>query len=225
MSKRGILFLSLVLLFTACAPTYIPNLANIPLLEEEKELNICAAASTAGSDVQIAYAINNDIAIMANGTFTSVEDGSEYHKHLFGEIGFGKFWAGDNSFKAEIFGGFGAGNIRTDYDGTNPFYPAYINAGLKRIFIQPNLGFRTGFIDLGMANRLSLVHIDHEDNALNSGKFETFWEPGIVGKLGYKIIKGYAEFGLSIPVFEHTSHYNHLPVYFGIGLQLNIKPF
>lgn len=221
---RKIIYFGFIIVFvSSCAPAYIPNLANIPLLEEEHELNICGAFSTSGTDVQLAYAVSDGIAIMANGTFLNVDNDEDYHKHLFGEIGFGKFWANENSFKAEIFCGFGIGNIRTDYDGTSAYMPDVIDASIKRAFIQPNIGFRTGFIDLGITSRFSFVNIEHEDNSLNTGKFETFWEPGIIGKIGYKVIKFYGEIGFSLPIYDHTAHYTNFPFYIGTGIQVNIK--
>jgi len=225
MTKTTHLLALVLIFFSGCAPTYIPNLANIPLLENEKELNICGAASTSGTDVQIAYAINNDIAVMMNGTFSSVDTDEDYHKHLFGEMGFGKYWCSDGPFRAEIFGGFGTGTIKTDYDGTTPFMPAYIDASIKRIFVQPNIGLKTSFIDIGLTTRLSFVNIDHKEDELNTGKYELFLEPGIIGKIGYKVLKAYAELGFSIPAYEQEIHYQFLPVYFGIGVQINIKSF
>ena len=227
MIKQILQFVMLLVFLLSCNPAYIPNMSNVPLLSEENELNINIGASTSGFEPQISYAFNDKFGVMCNANFSSSKndgetDSDRFHQHFFGELGVGRYWANTKNFRFEVFGGFGAGKINSYIpDDEFSFHPI-VDAFSTRFFLQPNIGLKTSVFDLALSNRFSFVHMNFTDNNMNSSNIDPYWEPSLIVKLGYHNIKVFSQFGISLPLFEHSLHYNYMPFVFGIGVQLNI---
>lgn len=223
--------ISLIFIFLySCNPAYIPNMLNVPLHNKEKELKTNLAVSISGFDPQLSYSINSKTAIMFNGNllFQKGEDengveNNEYHRQLFGEIAIGRFSSSHKNLRAEFFGGFGAGKVKDYTYESNLLNTPVVDAFIKRLFIQGNVGISSEVIDIGFANRLSFVNIDFNTPDLNNGKFDPYWEPALILKLGYKNVKAFTQLGISAPLFDYEKNYDHLGFIFGFGLQINLQ--
>ncbi len=81
----------IIILFHACAPAYVPDVINTPLLSNKDELQVSLNTGISGFDPQIAYAVTDHIGVMLNGSFTNrISDSTDnYHKHTFVEVGSG----------------------------------------------------------------------------------------------------------------------------------------
>lgn len=91
------LFAGILLLLTqACAPAYVPNVINVPMMDESGEIQIAAYGGTSGYDVQTAYALNDHIGFMLNWSYQDTKSDSiiNQHYHQFLEFGTGYY----NSF-------------------------------------------------------------------------------------------------------------------------------
>src|SRR3989339_701931 len=76
--------ISFIGLFSSCSPEYIPNMVNTPLFSNQGEFQATVATGTSNFDAQLGYAITDNIAIIANGSYADETNDTtdEFHKHL-----------------------------------------------------------------------------------------------------------------------------------------------
>jgi len=216
-----------VLLISSCAPAYIPNVINAPLLSNKNEFQGKLTGGTSGFDNQLSYAITDNIGVMVNGSYNYRNDSSTYHKHYFVETGLGYYRKLQEAGRLEIFGGYGYGDVKiTEKDW---FYQnnIYTNAYYQRFFIQPSLGAVTNVFEGSFSTRYSLVNMhfregDDNDMSMNNS-YISFLEPAITVKLGYKYVKYVAQVGFSVPIYGKTEQmYSFQPFIFSMGINVKI---
>jgi len=214
-----VIFLSSLILFLgACAPAYVPNVINAPLLSNKGEVQLAVNTGIAGFDPQFAYAVTDHFGIMVNGSFANWTSDStdNFHKHQFFELGTGYYTKIGSSGRFETFGGFGFGNLRADY--SNDLWLSKSRVNSTRFFIQPTIGATTSIFDGSFATRIVLVELK-QDNISASGLFV---EPVLTGKVGYKYVKGVFQLGFSLPLNSNNLPFNYQPFIVSVGIQANI---
>ncbi|MCK4663717.1 MAG: hypothetical protein KAT68_12675 [Bacteroidales bacterium] len=208
----------------SCAPAYIPNIVNTPMLSNEGEIQGSIAIGSSGIDPQIAYAVNDKIGVMINGSFrndTDIEGTTDYHQHAFLEFGGGYYNKLTKVARFGLYGGYGFGTINSSF--SNDILSSKANANSQRLFLQPGIGISTGIFDFGLHSRFSFVNIEVKDNdfkASNSGKFDPYWEPALTIKLGYRYFKFFSQLGFSFPLYSYNTNYSFQFLIFGMGAQL-----
>ncbi len=205
----------IIFLNNSCAPAYVPNAINTPLLNGKGKIQANLNAGASGLDPQLAYAFTDEIGIMLNGSFVNnTSDSTEnFWKHIFVELGTGFYTKIKNAGRFETYGGIGYGNAQSAY--SSELFKAYTDVNFSRIFLQPALGMSTKNFDGSIAARFVVINMLQESEQ-NTG---LFIEPVITGKLGYKNIKALAQFGLCIPLIHEKIEFNFQPLLFSIGLQ------
>jgi len=219
MKTRSLFFLLyafVVLILNSCAPAYIPNVLNAPLLTNKNEVQVAIHAGTSGFDPQVAYAITNHFGVMVNASFLDETSDStdSYHKHGFAELGAGYFTNFASRFKFEIFGGAGFGKISALYDNNKWISRSQVD--VTRYFIQPSLGITSKVVDFGISTRFSLVSMKQETANVTGLMFE----PAATLKLGWDHLKAMAQIGVSAPLTKDVG-FNYQPFLFSLGLQAN----
>lgn len=204
----------IMLVFSSCAPAYIPNVVNTPMLSNKGETQIAVYTSTSGFDPQAAYGVTDNLAVMVNGSFANRTD-SNYHKHSFVELGGGYYEKLGDLGRVEFFGGFGFGNIKADYE--NNLWSSFTAVDNTRLFLQPGIGITSEFIDLSFASRAVYVRL-MGGNKTGDG---FFIEPVLTGKLGYRYVKGVMQLGFSVPLGRELE-FEYQPILFSLGLQVDI---
>ena len=207
----------IVCILNSCAPVYVPNTVNAPLLTNRGEFQASLHAGTSGFDPQLAYAVSDHVGLMLNGSFmNSTSDSTDnYHKHRFMEAGAGYYSHFGSSGKFETFMGFGSGQVNALYG--NHLWTSFSDVKYKRFFIQPSAGFTTKVLDIGISSRIVVVgFIQGSDKS--SG---LFFEPLITLKAGYDHIKAVGKLGLSLPFNEEDISFNYQPLIFSLGIQAN----
>lgn len=219
---KSLLFLMLSGFLFSCSPEYIPNMANSPMFSNKGEFQANIATGTSNFDAQAAYAITDHIGIMVNGSYGNETNDTtdDYHKHSFIEGGLGYFENIGESLRYEIYGGYGIGK-------TKGFYETFVldsitDADLSRFFIQPGIGVATGIFDASFSPRFVLVKMTPNIESFDKGGYNTFFEPVITSKIGYKWVKFIIQFGFSIPIGNDDLHFDYQPFIFNFGLNINI---
>lgn len=204
-----------ILLINACAPAYIPNVINTPLLTNKGELQVAVYSGTSNFDQQFAYAASDHLGFMLNSSFANNFDTPANYKHMhkFVEIGSGYFTRLENNGRFEVFGGFGGGNLKAKY--TSDLWNQNLNANSCRIFIQPAIGASTKTFDGSFATRLVMVNIYQGANYATAYLIE----PALTAKIGYKYVKAVAQFGLSLPAGRTSADFAYQPILFSLGIQ------
>lgn len=219
--KRHMVYVLLSLLgfITSCSPEYIPNMVNSPMLSNQGEFQATVATGTSNFDAQTAVAITDNIGIMFNGSYGNETNDStdDYHKHLFFEGGVGYFDKFGTKGRYEIYGGYGTGKVEGYYD--NALVGSEIaDANYNRFFLQPGIGISTGIFDGSFSPRLVFVQM----NFNRSGNYNTFFEPVITSKIGYKYVKFVAQIGASFQLGDQQLNYEHQHLIFNFGVNINL---
>jgi len=219
----GIIILILAFSINSCAPAYVPNVVNAPLLNNKSELQASVHAGVSGTDLQLAYALTKNLGIMVNGSFidNTSDSTNNYHKHNFFEAGLGYYTKFNQNGHFDIFGGYGYGIADVKANILNTDY--ITKATYHRYFIQPDFGFSSEFLDIAFAPRFVVANIKPEYFQY-SHKTKLFVEPTGIVRLGYKYFYLTSQLGLSIPLTKGTQQdiFESQPVIFSLGLQIKL---
>ena len=216
---KFIIFSLSIVYFSACAPLYVPNVVNTPMLTEKGDLNASLHAGLSGYDAQGAYALTENIAVMLNSSFmNSTSDSSNnYHKHIFVEAGAGYFKPLGEFGLFEVYSGYGLGKINS-YQATGDlmsFADTYVN----RFFVQPSFGFVSPYFEAAIAPRAVMAFVSQ-----TTGRQTGFFiEPTLVLKAGSPNLKLTSQIGLSYMLNQYETSFFYQPFIFSIGLQYSVR--
>lgn len=240
---RKLLFFGLAgFALSSCKVMYKPNMQNVPLFKEQGEFR----ATINTSNLQVAYAVSENIAVLANGyyqaptwTLESGYSSAEFNtKRLFVEGAAGYFNNFEENAVVEVYGGAGFGNIRFDEVYTDLQDPANnhtntLQASAIKAFIQPNIGITSENIDFGFSSRLvGLKFTSITSNYSLEDIYEAqlqdvidesmffFFEPALTFRAGYKWVKFHSQLQYSVKLNNQVLDYN--PFGFNIGIHVNI---
>lgn len=219
MNKKNIAILfrvlACVIVLQACKIAYIPNTFNSPLLRNRGDAQFNVWSGSSGLEAQAAVAVTDNLGLMVNGQFLQkkrTEDDVEVIEKrtlVEGAVGYTERFSDMGIF--EIYAGGGVGQVPALFRDVTWDGPA--NVTFNRWFIQPALGFYNDWLDFSVVNRLSLVDIGPQKN--------WFYEPGFVGKIGYKRVRLTGSFGFSIPLRDYDKRYwDNQVLTFSIGLHV-----
>ncbi|HDP76524.1 MAG TPA: hypothetical protein ENN49_11835 [Bacteroidales bacterium] len=208
--------LAFFLVLPACKIAYVPNTFNSPLLRNRGDAQLNVWGGSAGFEVQTAIAATDNIGLMVNGQYQQDKktegdtEITEKRTLVEGAVGYTERFSDMGIF--EIYAGGGVGQVPAHF--RNITWNGTPDITYSRWFIQPALGFCNDWLDFSVVNRLSLVDIGPQRN--------WFYEPGIVGKIGYKSIRLVGCFGFSFPLRGYDQRYwdNQL-VTISLGLHVN----
>lgn len=217
------LIVGILFLLTSCSPEYIPNMVNSPMFSNAGEFQATIATGNSDFDVQTAAAITDHIGIMINGSYgdETKDSSDDFHRHKFIEAGLGYYEKIGDKGRFELFGGYGVGEVKGYFENAL-FDDVITDAQYKRFFIQPGIGISTGIFDGSFSPRFSLVEMNPSGINFASSKYNTFFEPVITSKIGYKYVKFIAQFGFSLPVGDNELTYEHQRFIFNFGLNFNL---
>lgn len=230
------LSLFLLLTATACAPLYVPNTRNVPLFREQGEFQGTIYAST-GTELQLAYAVSDHVALMGNGSYLSQKQSEQNYtrSQTFAEAGLG-FYNVKRNMRTELFVGYGLGK-GTSFAQYGFFTQHFGQKDLvatgkyNRIFIQPSIGTNHRRFNLAFTPRISLVDFT-EFTSSDSGtqpevtvkpdeNFHLFIEPALTGKFHLVgNLQGVFQLGLTLPT-PNDVYFDYVPLQFSVGIQLN----
>lgn len=224
---KKIIILGLVLLgLTSCSPSYYPQKFNTPLLREEGEKKVNAAANLNSINVQVSSALTEKFALAAsfNGFYvrsgevlvggSTVTDATSSGFQVdimpglyvpFGDIGV-----------VELYGGLGTGFTNSEE----------VSGLLHRVIFQPSIGISGERFEFAFSCRFTHVLIPKssllEENPTTFS--ETFLEPGLIFRFGSDKIKFTSQIGISIPVVNipegDISFVQWNPLILNFGVQL-----
>jgi hypothetical protein len=226
------------ILATSCSPLYVPATRNVPLFREQGEFQGSIYVTT-GIDAQLAYAVSDNIAVMANGSFLSnkISEPDDYTRsNKFVEGGLG-FYNVARNFRTELFAGFGVGK-GTSFSQYYFFTPSFSQKDLvatgkyNRIFIQPSIGTNNRNFNLAFTPRISVVDFtefsSNDNKPANATvtikpdeKPRLFIEPALTGKFPLVgNLQGVFQLGLAVPLSGDV-YFDYIPLQFSMGIQLN----
>lgn len=242
--KNLILFSSTIaglLFFNSCTTQmYVSNAVNAPLLKEKGEVQV----SLTQNDLQAAVAVAKNVGIMANGYYENYTASNNYqHDGILGEAAIGYFTPMTSNFVFETFVGGGAGRVHKQEqftDANDNTYMASFNANAAKLFVQPDIGYKSKYFDAVISSRFSFVKYnsfsqsnysqaelreDYLDGNNLTNPLFMFAEPAVTLRAGYKFIKFQFQYGLTVNMtanqIKHANNFSSLGIVVNIARWYN----
>jgi hypothetical protein len=198
-------------------------------LNEEMEV---LGSSITGGDFQGAYAVTNNVGVMANVYFagaTDDETGGEGKGRLF-EGGVGYYRPLSDRLVFETYGGGGFGTV-THIHGQDP---SRASVSAQRAFLQPSMGFTSNWFDAALSLRLCGLHYSGiPENLTNARDIDAareladmrssfLAEPSLTVRGGWKYLRLQVQLGFS----KNLTHadFPQVESYVSIGGYVAMKP-
>lgn len=209
----------LLVVLYSCSPTYVANTTNIPLLSGAGEFKANVITGTNDIEPQLALAVTNHFALMTNGSFSFADQHSNSPKRNFLEGAIGYYNSPGTHQVFEIYGGYGEGFVSNNYNLSQS--SDRFDANYRRFFIQPNMGYRSRFLEGGLSLRFSYLDISKTmtDKIVSTQNF--YFEPTGTIKCGFENFKFTFQLGLSKLIGAVDENFDHHPFIFGVGIQFN----
>jgi hypothetical protein len=231
------LLILIAFIATSCSPAYVSNIRNTPMLDEARQFVGGGTIGSSGLDLQLAYAVTDHIAIMANGnSFKSnviLNQSIPYtRKHLFGEAALGYFIKKDR-LHFEVFAGYGMAEFNSYEDVFFSNEDRTTQGAYNRAFVQPSITLNRGAFKLILTTRFSGVDfISYTAKDVKTGEivsktfrgYQGFFEPALSGRFKiYKFIEGYCQAGINGPM-NGPLGYDQNALQLAFGLQFRTSP-
>lgn len=225
--KTIILSLFIPFLLTSCKTYYyMPTMQNVPLFKEKKGVYISIGGDEHNMGcLQGAYSLTDHI-----GTQFTYMSRNNHNDYIF-EGGIGYFLRYKDNLAFETYGGYGSGMVARNREN--------INMDLKRIYLQPSLGYTSEIIDIIFTLRFTEVNynVNYSNNMPQTNTVDPdlyimdkqnyfFCEPGFTVRLGYKYIKLQYQYikanKLNSDVLKYINTNNSVSIIFNLPFK-NIK--
>ncbi len=223
-----------VFLLGGCAPKYYaPNSHNVPLFQQQGEGAISFAAGESRVDLQGAYAVTHNVALMLNIASFNPKDDADGDGGKGGllEVGLGYYRGLSRKVVFETYGLIGGGDVENHFPSTLRNYPSTtgkIESKLFRYGIQSALGFRSRYFDASISTRIArLIYSNVSGSLIFAGEDQVEYlrrqnrhllvEPAVTLRTGYDFLKLQIQRGVSFNVTnsDFRQDKGHLTV--GIG--------
>ncbi len=227
----------IILLLTAgCAHySYIPNMHNVPLFQNAKELHMALSGTISDEvcaiEAQTAYSVTKHIGIIANGfihSFQMVEH-EEYCNGRLYEVGPGIFLPLSKHLVYETYAGMGFGEIKNTYHDW-----CYTTLKYNRYFLQPSVGFISKYFYTAVSLRLGglkyndpqyteILGIDEQNQIeyINQNPFSVLFEPAVILRVGDEFAKFQINAGYSGNISNPDLWQEDF--YFSFGFRLTVS--
>ena len=230
--------LAFVCVFASCSPKYYtPNTLNVPLFSEKGETNLTLSGNVNQVEFQGAYAVANNIAIIANGGVImpgNLETGNGGSGKLV-ELGAGYFKPVTENWIFETYGIVGYGSMENHLPSTKDYYPltkGNISANLLRVGIQPNFGYKTKNFSAAISSRIvnlsysnikgDLIYDDVvQTNYLKDNSSNFLIEPALTLRGGFEKFKLQLQYGYCINLTNNNFRQDNWNL--TLGLNFNFK--
>ena len=222
-----------VSLISSCTSSYyMPNVQNVPLHTEKDEVTLTGSVGTSfeveSFDFQGSYAFEDNFAVMVNGQFATGgrnnSNGENSGNGVMLEAGVGYYKPLSDKFIFETYVGGAGGSVINEYENN-----ARSKISLRKIFLQPQIGFKSKHFDFAFSYRLNWLSIPNSDligilpeneidnfNAVENFGTNLFIEPGFTMRIGNDPIKLQAQIVSSRPIRNLT--FNQDYVIFSMGV-------
>lgn len=177
-------FAALVIASTSCAPSYVLNNVNAPLLYQKKDYMAGANLNGQGLGLQGAYATTDHLGVMANVLVNPFGSDTKYY---FGEVGGGYYTTIGDNVHFELYGGTGWGYGKATGEGLWSDDEISEEGSYWRIFAQPDIGFHSKYFELALAGRLVHVqYLDFKSDGMPAPNPDSWiLEPSLVMRFGF----------------------------------------
>lgn len=231
MTFRIVCLFSFALIVSGCTTVYVPNTPNATLFTGKGEFQGSLHFMN-GVDLHTAYAISNNIGIMANGSVGSSgakTDTTTYHRRKYGELALG-YYSGNDQIYFEVYGGLGQGEA-TSSMGFEFFGSDKVQATgtFTRYFFQPSIGVNKANVGWAFTPRISYVNFTKFESGSSNINFrespEVFFEPSITVRTNISNqnrVSIFGHTGIAAPINERNVFFDYRFFYISTGIGINL---
>ncbi|HEX9654432.1 MAG TPA: hypothetical protein VGA99_12030 [bacterium] len=226
-----------VLLVSGCNPKYYaPNTHNVPLLQQKGNGVATFAAGEARAELQGAYAVTKNLAIMLNlASFKPKNDEEgDGGKGQLVEAGLGYYRGFSKNFVFETYGLASIGDVENHFPSSvtnNPTTTGKIESKLFRIGVQSAVGFTSKYFDVAASTRLTALNYHDISGSLIFGGEDqvaylqgqdkhVLFEPALTLRGGYKSLKLQIQLGHSFNLSHSDFQQDDGHFTIGVGYHL-----
>ena len=230
--KRIIIF-SIVTswILTSCSPVaFSPTSQITPLPEKKGDLEVSGGCGLRGYEGSANYAINNHLAVLAQGRITRPQDDSGYDEFMGNPtknntVGFGLTYysvlKNNPEMRWSVTGGANAGNTYDYFVHAGESYS--LSAENRQFYIQPAYGFVSRHFESVFSCRVSQIGINNVKSGRSdfNGKSYQFLsaEPSITLRGGSQSIKAFLQTGYNFT--NNNQQYRDITAILGGRLNLS----
>jgi len=244
-----IIILSCALITGGCAHFYyLPRNANVPLFKEKNDFNGSVSAGigtkTSGLEVQAAYAVTDNLAVMANfmsSKYFAAGDPDDHNvsngSYFDGAAGY--FKPLNRFLVFEVFGGLGYCSQHHEYYAytlSGYDYRGYADLAYIKPFLQPSIGASFDIIDIAFSSGITSLNFNKiknnvDQNSLYYDELEridmnrsfVLLEPAVTIRTGWKFIKLQAQYMFSFNLTHDFMYFEPVKGSLGIFISLSGK--
>ncbi len=183
MKSKVFLLAFLSFVFGSCAPSYMPNLTNAPLLYQKGDFMAGLHLSNS-LELQSAFGLSDHVGVMGNIVALPLSE----NRYYYGEAGLGAYTVLNDKFHLELFAGGGLGYGKAS--GKQLFSQDRISEEGKytKFFIQPDVGLHYKIFEIALGLRVGYVSYSEfrrNDTAISPEPFAWLIEPGLSLRFGF----------------------------------------
>jgi len=230
---KNVVIISFMFYLISCAPLYVPNKINTPLLSQKNEASVDFSYGESGVNLQSSYAITNNIGVMLNGAYLSQENNydeknerSYLRKSKFAETAVGYFNNFSGNSVAEIYFGGGLGKASSiDNYMLIGEEKIYSEGNYYKLFLQTNIGIKGKFVEGGVALRTSYINFTkfhYENLDLKMYPESYFFEPSVFVRFGGPIFKFQSQLGFASKL-SNKEFVTYNPLILSVGILFRIN--
>lgn len=224
-----------LILLQGCHRTmYTPNMHNVPLLQEKKQIR----SNITLSNFQMAYGLSDGIGIMLNTHYPVNELFKEIGedqtgRKLFGEIGIGHFRKAKKDGIFEIYTGIGTGSISFQNRPGREF--DRFSTRYMRYFVQPSIGLVQPNLHVALSMRYAIVKFyntdtsnyvytpfndtDYDLSLINETPYH-FIEPSVTFAYGKHSIQSFIQMTRVFQLNSQEIRYRNVELNFGMHIRI-----
>lgn len=232
-------YILVVIVVSSCNPVYYrPNTQQIPLFKEKGEGRASIASNMEDQiELQGAYAVSNNIGIVANGLYAkyNLDNGTDMVKGKLIEAGAGYFMPVKYNFVFEVYGLAGIGHVHNRFGETiTPIFDRTIESDLFRLSVLPVIGYRIPNFSVALSTRIALLnYFNYKGGYIYDSELQTYYlhnnksnillEPALTIRGGWHAIQLQAQLVGCVNLSNSNFHQENTGGSLGIIFLLNNK--
>jgi hypothetical protein len=229
---RPILFITLILttiilssfILSSCTTAYIPTELNTPAFHEENQFRGGLSYGASGTNLHLGYSFLKHFGVTSDISYLRrFGNNPEFQRNWGFALGYFTPLEMDKAYM-EVFGGFHIGETRSAFNGDNfnpdPGY-GYENAKYYKLYVQPDISFPLGFVELIFAVRINYMNFTMYEryNTVNPEPPRAFgMEPAFTIRMGSEYIRLKCQIGTSLTGHLSGSSFNYNKIFMHVGL-------
>jgi hypothetical protein len=213
-------------IFSSCTTAYIPTELNTPAFHEENQFRGGISYGASGTNLHLGYSFLKHLGVTSDISYLRrFGNNPEFQRNWGFALGYFTPLEKNKSYM-EVFAGFHIAETRSTNTGNNemggPY--SYENSKYYKLYIQPDISFPLGFVELIFAVRINYMNFTMYEryNTVNLEPPRAFgMEPAFSIRMGSEYIKLKCQIGTSLTGHLSGSSFNYNKMFMHIGLGLS----